>query len=85
MMMWYALESQNQTGACVGTKLRQMNPEQTSCKNENMLKQDGQPLGPLSRVFSRAAARSRSSSSLRKSRARTSSGASCVGCLRSGT
>lgn len=41
-----------------------------------------QPLGPLSLVFSRTATRSLSSSSLRKSRARTSSGASWVGCLR---
>lgn len=40
-----------------------------------------QPLGPLSLVLSRVATRSLSSSSLRKSRARTSSGASCVGCL----
>lgn len=40
------------------------------------------PLGPLSLVFSRTATRSLSSSSLRKSRARTSSGASWVSCLR---
>ena len=39
------------------------------------------PRGPLSRAFSRTTTRSLSSSSLRKSRARTSSWLSWVGCL----
>lgn len=55
------------------------NPKKVKKKSS----QNSLPLGPLSLVLSRAATRSRSSNSLRKSRARTSSGASCVGCLRS--
>lgn len=48
---------------------------------KDLILNQAKPLGPRSLVFSRAAARSLSSNSLRKSRVRNSSGGSWVGCL----